>query len=58
MIVCVHVNDITVVAGEPEACDFMSICLLEEFHTTGEDLSWYLGCAFERDRKGGVLRAS
>ena len=22
------------------------------------ELSWYLGCAFERDRKGGVLRAS
>ena len=22
------------------------------------ELSWFLGCAFERDRKGGVLRAS
>ena len=57
MIVCVHVDDITV-AGESEACDFLGTCLLEEFQTTGEELSWYLGCVLERDRKGGVLRAS
>ena len=50
-------DDITV-AGEPEACDYLGTCLLEEFQTTGGELSWYLGCAFERDRKGGVLRAS
>ena len=56
MIVCVHVDGITV-AGESEACDFLSTCLLEEFQTTEGELSWYLGCAFERDRKGGVLRA-
>ena len=36
----------------------MSNCFLEEFQTTGGELSWYLGCAFERDRKGGFLRAS
>ena len=57
MIACVHVDDITV-AGESEACDFLSTCVLEEFQTTGGELSWHLGCAFERDRKGGVLRAS
>ena len=57
MIVCVHVDDITV-AGESEARDFLSTCLLEEFQTTGGELSWHLGCVFERDRKGGVLRAS
>ena len=51
------VDDITV-AGESEACDFLSTCLLEKFQTTGGELSWYLGCAFELDRKGGVLRAS
>ena len=51
------VDDITV-AGESEACDFLSTCLLEEFQTTGGELWWYLGCAFERDKKGGVLRAS
>ena len=49
-------DDITV-AGESEACDFLSNILLEKFQTTGGELSWYLGCAFERDRKGGVLRA-
>ena len=57
MIICVHVDDITV-AGESEACDFLSTCRLEEFQTTGGELSWYLVCALERDRKGGVLRAS
>ena len=57
MIACVYVDDITV-AGESEACDFLSTCLLEEFQTTGGELSSHLGCAFERSRKGGVLRAS
>ena len=57
MIVCLHVNDITV-AGESEACNFLNICLPEGIQTTGGELSWYIGCAFERDRKGGVLRAS
>ena len=57
MIVCVHVDDITV-AGVPEACDFLSKCLLEEFQTTGGEPLWYLGCAFERDRKEGILRVS
>ena len=50
MIVCVHLDDITV-AGESEACEFLSTCLLEEFQTTRGELSWYLGCAFGRDRK-------
>ena len=57
LIVCVHVDDITV-AGVPDACDFLSTSLLEEFQTTGGELSWYLACAFERDRKKGVLRVS
>ena len=57
MIVCVHVDDI-IVAGVPDACDFLSKCLLEEFQTTGGELSWYLGCAFERDRNKDVLRVS
>ena len=50
MIVCINVDDITV-AGESEACDFLSTCLLEEFQTTGGELSWYLGRAFERHKK-------
>ena len=48
-------DDITV-AGEPEACDYLGTCLLEEFQTTGGELSWYLGCAFERDRKPHSVR--
>lgn len=36
----------------------MIVCLFDEFQTTREGLSWYLGCAFERDRKGGVIRTS
>ena len=50
-------DDITVV-GESDECDFLSTCLLEEFQSTGGELSWYLGLSFEHDRKGGVLRAS
>ena len=57
MIVCVHVDDITV-AGESEVCGFVSTCLLEEFQPTRGEFLWYLGCAFERDRERGVLRAS
>ena len=57
MIVCVHVDYITV-AEVPEACGFLNKCLLEEFQTTGGELSWYLGCVFERDRKKSVLRVS
>ena len=42
MIVCVHVSNITV-AGGSEVCAFLSTYLLEEFQTTGGELSWYLG---------------
>ena len=38
VIVCVHVDGITV-AGESKACDVLSTCLLEEFQTTGGELS-------------------
>ena len=55
MDICVHADDITV-AGESEACDFLSTVLVF-LRTTGGEFSWYLGCAFERDRKRGVLRA-
>lgn len=42
----------------PDACEFLSICLFGKFQTTGGEFSWYLGCAFERDRKEGVLHVS
>ena len=55
MILCVHVNYIIV--GE-SACDALYATLLQESQTTQGNLSWYLGCAFERDKAGGVLRMS
>ncbi|CAM9895183.1 unnamed protein product [Ascophyllum nodosum] len=57
MILCVHVDDI-IVGGESEVCDALYASLLKEFQTTQGNLSWYLGCAFERDKAGGVLRMS
>ena len=57
MVLCVHVDDI-IVAGESEVCDALHAPLLEKFQTTQGNLSWYLGCAFERDKAGGVLRMS
>lgn len=57
MIVCVHVDDVTA-AGEPEACDFLNKYLLDGFQSTRRGLSWYLGFAFERDRKKDVLPVS
>ena len=57
MVVCVHVEDITV-AGESGVCDFLSTFLLEKFQPTGWELSWHLGCAFECHSKEDVLRAA
>ena len=57
MILCVHVDDI-IVAGESEVCGALYASLLQEFETTQGNLSWYLGCAFGRDKAGGVLRMS
>ena len=57
MILCVHVDDI-IVAGEFEVCDALYASLLQEFQTTQGNISWYLGCAFEHDKAGGVLRMS
>ena len=57
MVVCVHVGYVTV-AGESDSYNFLLTCLLEEFQTTGGELSWYLGGACGRDRKGGILRMS
>ena len=56
MFIYVHVDDITF-QRESEACDFRSTCLLKEFHSIGGNLSWCVGCAFERDINRGVLRA-
>ena len=55
MNLCVHVDDI-IVGGESEVCDALYASLLQEFQTTQGNLSWYLGCASERDKADGVLR--
>ena len=52
---CVHVDDI-IVGEESEVCDALGASLLQEFQITQGNISWYLGCAFERDKAGGVLR--
>ena len=44
--------------GESEVCDALYVSLLQEFQTTQGKFSWYLGCAFERDKAGGVQRMS
>lgn len=57
MIVYIHVDGITV-AEAPDTSDFLSNFFLGEVQTTGVGLSWFLGCAFERDGGNGVPRMS
>ena len=38
--------------------NFLNTCLLDELQNAEGELSWYLGCAFERDRKESALRMS
>ena len=59
LIVCVHVDDllIAVTAKDKETLDGFYTQLKEEFPVSDMgDLSWYLGCAFERDRIKGVMK--
>ena len=58
LIVCVHVDDLAVTAKERETFDtFYAQQLKDEFPVNGmDDLSWYLGCAFERDKMEGVMK--
>ena len=57
LIVCVHVDDLAVTAKDKEMCDAFYAQLKEEFPVSDVgDLSWYLGCTFERDRMEGVMK--
>ena len=57
LIGCVHVDDLAVTAKDKEAFDDIYAQLKEEFPVSDmSDLSWYLGCAFERDRREGVMK--
>ena len=57
LIVCVHVDDLAVTAKEKYTCDAFYAQLKEEFsvHDMG-DLSWYLGCAVERNKMECVMK--
>ena len=57
LIVRVHVDDLAVTGKDKETFDAFYAQLKEEFPESGMcDLSWYLGCAFERDRTEGVMK--
>ena len=57
LIVCVHVDDLAVTAKEKETFDAFYAHLKDEFSVNDMgDLSWYFGCAFERDKMKGVMK--
>ena len=57
LIVCVYVDDLVVTAKDKETFDGFYAQLKEGFPLSDMgDLSWYLGCAFERDRMEGIMK--
>ena len=57
LIVCVDVDDLAVIAKDKETFDDFYAQLKEELAVSDMgNLSWYLGCAFERDRMEGVMK--
>ena len=57
LIVYVHVNDLAVTAKNKETFDAFYAQLKEGFPVSDMgNLSWYLGCAFERDRMEGFMK--
>ncbi|CAN0412556.1 unnamed protein product, partial [Ascophyllum nodosum] len=57
LVVCLHVDDLAVTAKDQETFDGFYAQLKEEFPVSDMgDLSWCLGCAFERDRMEGVMK--
>ena len=58
LITVVHVDNM-IVAAETSICDWFYAGLRRMFPSTDlGDLSWYLGCAFERNLDKGTLRMS
>ena len=56
-IVCVHVDALAVTAKYKGTFDAFYAHLKEKVPVNGMgDLSWYLGCALERDRMEGVMK--
>ena len=57
LIVCVHVDDLAVTAKNKETFDAFYAQLKRGFRVSDiGDLSWYLGCTFERDRMEGAMK--
>ena len=57
LIVCVLVDGLAVTAKDQETWDAFYAQLKEEFSMNDMgDLYWYLGCAFERDKREGVMK--
>lgn len=57
LLVCVHVDDLDVAAKDKEAFDVFYTQRLKGFPMNDMgDLSWYLGCALERDKAKGVVK--
>ena len=57
LIVCVHVDDLAVTAKDKETFDVFYVQLKYEFPVNDMgDVTWYLGCAFDRDRVEGVVK--
>ena len=57
LVVCIHVDDLAVTAKDQDTFDCFYAQLKEEFPVSDMgDLSWCLGCAFERDRMKGVVK--
>ena len=55
--VCVHVDDLAVTAKDNKTFDDFYAQAKEEFPVSDMGgLSWYLECAFERDKKEGVVK--
>ena len=59
--VCVHVDDLLMAVAakdkDNDTLDDFYVQLKEEFSVNYMgDLSWYFGCAFERDRMEGVMK--
>jgi len=58
MILAVHVDDM-IIAGKKADCDRLRDSLAKTFPTKNlGELSWYMGCLFERDRIKGTLKIS
>lgn len=57
LLVCVHVDDLGVAVNDKEVFDAFYVKLQDAFPVNAMgDLSWYLGCAFERNEAKGIVK--